>query len=67
MCVLPACLYSEAGVVLSMERAGVTMEMMGLPLPGDGTGTNSQENYSIHRSDVGQVPSIEQDIQFGNT
>jgi len=39
--ILPACLKSEAGVFLSRERAGVTVETMGLPLPGDGTETKS--------------------------
>lgn len=47
--ILPACLYSEAGVFLSMERAGVTMEMTGLPLPGDGTESNGQENTHTDR------------------
>lgn len=42
--VLPACLNSEAGVALSRDRAGVTVETTGLPLPGDGTETNSQVN-----------------------
>lgn len=34
-----ACLNSEAGVFLSRERAGVTVERTGLPLPGDGKAT----------------------------
>lgn len=46
--VLPACLYSEAGVFLSRERAGVAVEATGLP--GDGTETNSQENYNTDRN-----------------
>lgn len=46
VCVLPACLNSEAGVALSRDRAGVTVETTGLPLPGDGTETNSQVNNS---------------------
>lgn len=33
-----ACLYREAGVFLSRERAGVTVETTGLP-PGDGKAT----------------------------
>lgn len=52
VCVLPACLYSEAGVFLSMERAGVTVETMGLPLPGDGTETNGQGNNNTDSSDI---------------
>lgn len=51
MCVVPACLYSEAGVFLIRERAGVTVDMTGLPLPGDGTETNSQENNNTDSSD----------------
>lgn len=51
-CLLPACLYSEAGVFLSMERAGVTVEMTGLLLPGDGTEINSQENNNTDKSDI---------------
>lgn len=47
VCVLPACLKSEAGVFLSGGRAGVTVEMTGLPLPGDGTDSNSQENKQL--------------------
>lgn len=47
VCVLPACLKSEAGVFLSRGRAGVTVEMTGLPLPGDGTDSNSQENKQL--------------------
>lgn len=50
--ILPACLYSEAGVFLSMERAGVTVEMTGLPLPGDGTESNGQENTHTDRLDI---------------
>lgn len=41
---VPACLKREAGFVLSKDRAGVTVETTGLPLPGDGTDTNSQKN-----------------------
>lgn len=50
--ILPACLYKEAGVFLSMERAGVTVEMTGLPLPGDGTESNGQENTHTDRLDI---------------
>lgn len=50
VCVVPACLYSEAGVFLIRERAGVTVDMTGL-LPGDGTETNSQENNNTDSSD----------------
>lgn len=45
----PACLNSEAGVFLSMERAGVTEGTMGLP-PGDGTEAESQENNTTTSS-----------------
>lgn len=47
---IPACLKSEAGVFLSRGRAGVTVETTGVPLPGDGTESNSQENSSTDSS-----------------
>lgn len=50
MCIPPACLYSEAGVFFSRERPAGTVEMTGLPLPGDGTEANDQEN-NTERSD----------------
>lgn len=49
---LPACLYSEAGVFFSIERAGVTVDITGLTLPGDGTEINGQENSNTDRSDI---------------
>ncbi len=66
VCFLPACLYSEAGVFLSRERAGVTVETTGLPPPGDGTESNSQENSNNTDSSdiINQYPWLSRIIIF---